>query len=222
MKLVDYTDPRSFASRLRDKRMRLLIEFIRKLGIDAEIIHILDLGGTTTYWRAFPFREFGRYQFHITLLNLEYPDYDDTHYSFAENVSFYRHIGNACVLDNYKDKTYDIVHSNSVIEHVGGWKNIVAMADEMQRVGKYYFLQTPNYWFPIEPHFILPLYQFLPRPIRIFTLMKKNHESLDAAILDDERVRLLTKSELLLLFPGCALQIERFFGLAKSFVVHSA
>jgi hypothetical protein len=222
MKLVDYTNPSSFSSRLRKKRMFFFVNFIRQIQkkLQGNIITVLDLGGTSTYWKNFPFDDFKDINFHITLLNLEYPDYDSN--ELASNVTLYRETGNACDLA-YRNRSFDIVHSNSVIEHVGSWANIKAMANEIQRVGNNYFIQTPNFWFPIEPHFIFPLYQFFPRPIRSFILMKINHHfSFEKSILEDERIRLLTKKEIKFLFSVANIKTEYFLVLAKSFIAHSA
>ena len=48
------------------------------------------------------------------------------------------------------------------------------MASEVQRVAKRYFIQTPNRYFPIEPHFLFPLFQFLPISIRVWLVMNLN------------------------------------------------
>ena len=69
--------------------------------------------------------------------------------------------GDACALP-FPDGTFDVVHSNAVIEHVGGRDRQAAFVREALRVGRRVFLTTPNRWFPIEVHTRLPLVHWLP------------------------------------------------------------
>jgi len=204
--------------------MRYFIELVRYV-IQNEVrttISILDIGGSETYWNNFPFSEFNDINFRITLINLNYLDHDLGMKRLDGNVSIEKLIGNACHLEDFKDKEWDIVHSNSVIEHVGGWEQITTMARELQRVGQYYFVQTPNYWFFIEPHFVLPFFHFLPRPIGVWILMRiKGVGDMNKAILAVEGRRLLTKKEMMLLFPEAEILTERFIGLPKSIMARS-
>ena len=107
-------------------------------------IRILDVGGTEMYWEHM---DFIKPNIHITLLNLQKQS--------TKNNNFISIAGDACNMSDFNDKSFEIIHSNSVIEHVGSFNDQLKMADEIKRVGKIYFLQTPNYYFPIEPHFIL-------------------------------------------------------------------
>jgi len=68
----------------------------------------------------------------------------------------------------FEDNSIDIVFSNAVIEHIGNYKNQQQFAKEMQRVGKKWFVTTPNKWFPFEPHFLVPFYQFVPKKVQKF------------------------------------------------------
>ncbi|MGH9446709.1 MAG: methyltransferase domain-containing protein, partial [Terriglobia bacterium] len=62
----------------------------------------------------------------------------------------------------FRDKSFDLVFSNAVIEHIIGEASQHRFAQEVMRVGKSWFVTTPNYWFPFESHYHLPFIQFLP------------------------------------------------------------
>jgi hypothetical protein len=62
----------------------------------------------------------------------------------------------------FRDREFDIVYSNAVIEHVGNLQDQQRMADEVRRVGKSWFLTTPNRWYPFEFHVRMPLISWLP------------------------------------------------------------
>ena len=108
---------------------------------------------------------------------------------------------------------FPLVFSNSVIEHVPP-ESQAAFAAEIRRVGQRYYVQTPNRWFPIEPHYQLPLFQFLPRRVRMalnrrFTLGWQQRGSW-------EEITLLSARDLRRLFPDAEIHRERLFGLTKS------
>ncbi|OFV85381.1 MAG: hypothetical protein A2620_00635 [Acidobacteria bacterium RIFCSPHIGHO2_01_FULL_67_28] len=62
----------------------------------------------------------------------------------------------------FADQAFDIVYSNAVLEHLPSWPAQQRFADEVRRVGRAWFVTTPNFWYPIEAHYHLPLWQFLP------------------------------------------------------------
>jgi SAM-dependent methyltransferase len=72
--------------------------------------------------------------------------------------------GDACALP-FPDDAFDVVHSNAVIEHVGGRERQEAFVREAVRVGRRVFLTTPNRWFPVELHTRLPLVHWLPESL---------------------------------------------------------
>jgi 2-polyprenyl-3-methyl-5-hydroxy-6-metoxy-1,4-benzoquinol methylase len=76
-------------------------------------------------------------------------------------------------MPQFQNDEFDIVFSNSVIEHVGSYEEQNLMASEVRRVGKRYFIQTPNLFFPIEPHFLFPFFQFLPLDYRVTLIIFK-------------------------------------------------
>ena len=113
----------------------------------------------------------------------------------------------------YADRAFPVAYSNSVIEHVPRELQ-QAFADEVRRVADRYFVQTPNRWFPVEPHYQVPLFQFLPRRVRRalnarFTLgfQPKGHW---------EEITLLSARDLRRLFPDAEIHRERVLGLTKS------
>jgi SAM-dependent methyltransferase len=69
--------------------------------------------------------------------------------------------GDACALP-FADRSFDVVFSNAVIEHVGDAARQRLFVAEALRVGRRVFLTTPNRWFPIEVHTRLPLVHWLP------------------------------------------------------------
>lgn len=100
------------------------------------------------------------------------------------------------------------------------------MAAEIRRVGERYFVQTPNRYFPIEPHFLFPGYQFLPFEARVF-LVRHFELGWVGRIPDPVQaaktvgaIRLLDRAELETLFPRARIYRERFCGLTKSFIVY--
>ncbi len=110
-------------------------------------------------------------------------------------------------------RAFDVAFSNSVIEHVPPERH-AAFASEIRRVADRYFVQTPNRWFPIEPHYQLPLFQFFPRSLRTFL---NAHFSLGWQSKGHwEEITLLSASDLRRLFPDATIYRERVFGLTKS------
>jgi ubiquinone/menaquinone biosynthesis C-methylase UbiE len=64
----------------------------------------------------------------------------------------------------FPDNSFDFVHSSAVLEHVGSRENQTKFIGELARVSrKGFFLTTPNRWFPVEFHSLLPFVHWLPR-----------------------------------------------------------
>lgn len=181
---------------------------------------ILDIGGEAAYWeKSLASADLYR-NCTITMINRKISA------SRFPNIHF--RVGDATDLSEFADRSFDIVFSNSVIEHVGSWENQQKMAREVRRLGKQYFLQTPNYYFVIEPHSYFPFFNRLPLPLRcvaarfwpwgnkrIPDFSPKSREYIRTS------VRLLKRREMKELFPDAELLEERALGGVKSFIVHN-
>ena len=95
----------------------------------------------------------------------------------------------------FADGEFDVVFSNAVIEHVGGLDQQRRFVEEALRVARRAFVTTPNRWFPIETHTLVPFVHWLPRRPRdrLFGALRREAW---------EGVELLTRSELVALFPS--------------------
>lgn len=223
----DLTNPNSLRSKIRRKRVKHLVDFINQIITrqNLKTFKICDLGGTYRYWLVFPFSDFKDVNFEITLVNIEeaIQSEDENYQKLLDhpNLKFISEVGNGCDMSHKEDNSFHLTHSNSVIEHVGDWQNIKSFAKESQRIGDYYFVQTPNYWFPIEPHYVLPLVHFCSRPIHTKLLMMFKNRSFDEATANFEENRMLSYKEFKYLYGDSTLITERFFLLRKSFIAKS-
>jgi hypothetical protein len=177
---------------------------------------VLDIGGTSENWRLLdtPPR--------VVLLNMPRAAAELT--GAASWVA-----GDGCALP-FRDAAFDVVFSNSVIEHVGGAARQESFAREAARVGRSYWIQTPNRWFPVEQHLLTPLVHWLPRRWREWIVPRATVWSAVTRVSPDQRefylrhfldeIRLLGAVELRALFPGSRLIRERFCGFTKSLVAY--
>lgn len=210
-KIVNHRHESSLATSFRRKRFELFLSLITPL---SKPVRILDVGGEQRFWEVMGLGDHQDYQF--VILNI-YPP-------VVTRPNFRAHIGDATDLGRFSDREFDFVFSNSVIEHLGSYANQQRMAHEVRRVGKNYFVQTPNKYFPLEPHFLVPFFQFFPFKLQV-ALIQRFRLGWYQKIPDREEAkwhvrshRLLTKGEMLDLFPDGHLYKEKVFGLTKSFI----
>lgn len=208
-----YANPRSLDYRFRQKRYQHVKVLIDQILAQRGRCRVIDLGGTEVYWNiAAVHIDDPRVQ--VELINLEVEP--------TTKPNFSSRAANACDLADLDDMSYDLVHSNSLIEHVGTWDNMRRLAANMRRLAPAYFVQTPYFWFPIEPHFRVPLFHWLPESLRYRLVMsgdlghmKKAH-SVTEAVRSVESARLLDHRQFADLFPDADIRRERFIGLTKS------
>ncbi|MBI4165359.1 MAG: class I SAM-dependent methyltransferase [Acidobacteria bacterium] len=119
---------------------------------------ILDVGADPQLFSHYTFEDFYPFQERITggSIDFEMVRQARVRYPKAQYAIF---DGRALP---FPDKSFDIVFSNAVIEHIVGAERQRQFAREAMRVGKSWFITTPNYWFPLEVHYLLPCFQFLP------------------------------------------------------------
>jgi hypothetical protein len=132
-------------------------------------------------------------------------------------------VGDACSLDTFRGQRFDLVVSNSTLEHLGGAARRVDFADVVHAASERWWIQTPYRYFPIEPHWLFPGFQFLPLRMRIavtraWPLGYRNTAAEKDAYELVQEVELVTITEMRHLFPEGRIWNERMAGLVKSVV----
>jgi SAM-dependent methyltransferase len=191
----------------------------------AEGGRILDVGGTPEIWRLVRSPGAAGSAAKVVLLNM--PRADESRECAAAGLEYVH--GDGCNLP-FADQSFDIVFSNSVIEHVGDPEAQVRFAQEISRTGRGYWVQTPNRYFPIETHLLTPFVHLLPVRwrgwiVRRFTVWQWIHRPAP----DEKRfyiehfvsdIRLISASRMRELFPDAVILRERFLLFTKSLIAY--
>ncbi|WP_246581589.1 methyltransferase domain-containing protein [Echinicola shivajiensis] len=202
--------------KFRKARFELFTQLFWNTFENSEKIKILDVGGTEDFWKDQEILKSGKVD--VIILNLSKEPVSTPHiFSVA---------GDATDLSEFADNSIDLVFSNSVIEHLYTWDNQILMAKEIRRVGKKHFVQTPNKYFFLEPHYALPYFQFCPKELGYTILTKTNLSRFkkwesEQARQYLEEIRLISEKEMKQLFPLSKIHYEKFVGLNKSFYAHN-
>lgn len=184
--------------------------FWDEFGLTSET-RVLDVGGSRFNWVLLP--ELPK----LVMINITPPDKKQRDPTISWLVADGRHLP-------FKDKAFEIVYSNSVIEHLETRENQCLFASECRRVGVRYHVQTPNKWFLVEPHLLTPFIHWLPRRIqtpllRNFTLWGMLTRPTRRRVeMQVKQIRLLGERELRELFPDAEIWGERWLGLRKSLI----
>ena len=195
-----------FSRRFRKKRLEQALRMMKITPSSS----VLDVGGTLFNWNLVGFTP------RLTIVNLAPAPSD-----LPSRVTWVRADGRCLP---FAEKSFEICFSNSVIEHIGTWEDQEKFAREVKRVAQRYYVQTPNYWFPIEPHLVAPFIHWLPprwqrRLIRHFTLFGiMSRPTPEVCELLVAETRLLRRREMSILFEGARIEAETLLGLRKSII----
>lgn len=212
-RFADNRNPSSVGNRFRERRFALFRSLLERV---PPPVRILDVGGTPTFWKMRRADLPGSPS--IVILNLLPLESDDDRITTV--------VGDAVDMPGISDGAFDVVFSNSVIEHVETYENQRRMAAEIRRVGRRYFVQTPNRHFPLEPHFLVPGFQFLPVGVRAGLLRRmplgwhaRTPDPAEAA-RQVQQIRLMSGREVRAVFPDATIHREKIVGLTKSFIAY--
>ena len=187
----------SVAARFRLTRWKRIVDLLGLRGSET----VLDVGGTDKSWWFVEWR--GR----VVRCNLDREAASSGHRVIADGRRL-----------PFRNGQFDVVFSNSVIEHISSLEGQEQFAHEMRRTGRRYFVQTPNRWFPIEPHYLFPLFQFFPTAMQRWL-----HTHFDIGTFNKHdpfgTIRLMTRRELRRMFPDGRVVAERIGPLVKSWYV---
>ena len=210
-RVADGSRPGSLGHSARAKRAAKLVETFPGLAD----MHVLDLGGEPPFWRDFPVRPAS-----VTVLNLlSFPSAEPWLETF---------VGDACEPPAaVASRRFDLVVSNSVIEHVGGHVPRGRFAEVVHRASDRHWVQTPYRYFPVEPHWVFPAMQFLPLRARAevtrrWPLSPGRADNLPEAIANAASVELISITDMRSYFPTSRLWYERAGGLVKSITAFRA
>jgi hypothetical protein len=193
----------------RRARKRRMDAFVNRMGVTGAT-KIVDLGGNPSIWSCVPQR------LDITILNL--PGWTDKDSPSHHSLRFVE--GDACDVPELESGRFDIVFSNSVIEHVGSDERQHAFAATVKRLARRYWVQTPAIWFPVEAHTGIPFWWFYPEAVRK-AILRHSHDKLPAWSESMAEVRVLTRDRMGELFPGAQIYVETVAGIPKSYAAYS-
>jgi hypothetical protein len=207
--------PDGLDNRFRERRFEFFARIVSETLKKNQSCRILDLGGSAEYW--------SRYGKGLDWTRVTVCSVNRTA-APVKMPGFEAMAGDARRLDQFADNSFDIVHSNSVIEHVGKWDDMVAMAEEVRRLAPRYFVQTPYFWFPIEPHARFIFFHWLPESWRYRIILRRRcgfwerQPDVGKAVKQVQSACMIDKRQMHFLFPDADISFERFMGFPKSII----
>lgn len=205
-KIGNNEESSSVSSRLRKIRFE---RFIHTLHI-SQTDKIVDVGGYESIWEGTGLEK------NVTLLNLKFSHKKNSKFKYIE--------GDACNMKMIENKYFDVAFSNSVIEHVGSFQKQENFAQEILRISNKHWIQTPNKYFPIEPHVLFPFFDFLQKGAKKIIAVNWKYSyfrRLNMDVIEElSRLRLLSIREFKILFPESSIYRENFWGMTKSITAY--
>ena len=117
-----------------------------------------------------------------------------------------------------KDNSINYVISNSVIEHIEN--GALIFSKEVKRVSKNgYFISCPYYYILIEPHYFVPLFQFIPEKVKKFLIFRMGLSIGHISRKNYEVIQIPTTNYLKSIFPNTTLKIVKLYGLPWNTVI---
>ena len=194
-----------FSSFTRKRRMAL---YQKKINLEPGM-KILDVGGTASIWEHIDI------PLEITCLNLPTSKYKPV-YKGHHKIKFIE--GDGCNLPEFNHGDFDLIFSNSVIEHVGNWKKQQQFANEILRLSDNYWVQTPCKLFPIEAHCGMPFWWHYPENLRQ-KILDKWYKKLPAWTIMIKHTTVIEENTLKRLFPEANF-LREWFIFPKSIIVY--
>lgn len=208
----------------RARRLKLFNEFMKTI---TGPIRLVDLGGTVNFWKSWGLAK--QPLLNVTLVNNHEQDkqYSNDPISLP-NIR--RLDADVLTLTAADFANFDVIFSNSLIEHLPGRELQRQLAQAIVDSGRPYFLQTPNKRSPLDPHFprpYVPFFATYPRSVqaRLLTWFKLGSSSVapsyDAALARLHNYYPLTTRDVRQLFPKARIVIERPLGFPMSIIAMS-
>jgi hypothetical protein len=182
--------PTSLPSRIAHyQRRRMFDRFLAEMQPSAEHT-IIDVGATSD-------RDYD----HSNYLEAWYPYNNRITAAGTDDASFLEQLYPGMMFRRadgrdlpFPDRSFDFAHSSAVIEHVGSRAQQAKLLAELWRVARRdIFVTTPNRWFPVEFHSVLPLAHWLPAPL-FRAILRRTGRS---ALAEEANLNLMSHSDLL-------------------------
>lgn len=215
---------KNISSPLRVKRFSVFEQVTDKF---ARPLRILDLGGTASFWlKHVPVNDDN---YKITLINNHHVDKTNIGYSHSIPWIIEKH-ADARDSSEWDLDNHDLIFSNSFLEHLESFADQLELASKIDSSQYPYFIQIPNKYFPVDPHFpspFVPFFSCYPKTIQAVLLtINRFGSGAKSKTYNSAKKRLKYYNPLGLkdareLFPSGIIIKEKTFGLCRSVLIYN-